>query len=409
MRVLSLFVIAELSSAQSVLDLGSSFPSLTKLSALISASPMLTALLNGATDFTFLGPTNEALSKWLQGNHSQDFVDATLSYHLLAGSHPTVLLNNEASFIPTALKNPSYDNVTGGQRVEASKAGNVVFLSGSKTISTVVSGDNLVIQGGTVHIIDTVLQIPSNVLTAMTQAGLSYAVGIFSLGLRYAQHNSTISDATINGSDLTYFVPNSPKALSTVSNTSITTQMQLGQLTAYHFIVGSVLYSSFLRNGTVLTTFAGLPVVVRVLEDGTKYINSAKIIASDYLISSGVMHVIDDILIPSNTTGPVVTSTTTSVSTPSSTETTSNPSATASQKLSAAACAGIGVGVGITLLSLVALGIILYIKRKRQALRSQGNRFDEQHNGPFELKTNDREFITPQLETREQAVELLAT
>ncbi|KAH8666000.1 hypothetical protein BGZ60DRAFT_432167 [Tricladium varicosporioides] len=278
MRILSLFSIVGLSSAQSILDLGSSFPSLTKLSALIGSSPLLSALLTGTKDSTFLAPSNEALTKWLQGNHSQDFIDATLSYHLLTGNHPTILLNNEASFISTALKNPSYENVTGGQRVQASKTEN----------------DNLVIQGGVVHIIDTVLQIPLNVLTAMAQAGLSYAVGIFSLGLQYAQPNSTISNATINGSDLTYFVPNSPKALFTVSNTTITTQIQLGQLTAYHFVVGSVLYSSSLKNGTVLTTFAGLPVIVRVLEDGTKYINSAKIIASDYLIASGVMHVIDD-------------------------------------------------------------------------------------------------------------------
>jgi len=128
------------SAAQTILDFSLKTPSLSKLASLIGASPQLSSLLSPAYNFTFLAPTNDAISTWLVGNQSQSWIEATLAYHLLSGSHPTALLSKTPEFVPSALSNISFANVTGGQRIEASRPAKIIFQSGNKTSSTLVSG-----------------------------------------------------------------------------------------------------------------------------------------------------------------------------------------------------------------------------------------------------------------------------
>jgi len=144
-----------------------------------------------------------------------------------------------------------------------------------------------------VHIIDSVLQIPSDILKTVTDAGLSYAIAIFNREYFWSGYNPSFFNTVTVATDMTWFVPNSAAALDDIINASPATQEQFTALASYHCIVGSVLYSSSFKNGTKLTMFSGLPAIVRILDDGTTYINSAKVIASDYLINNGVMHIID--------------------------------------------------------------------------------------------------------------------
>jgi uncharacterized surface protein with fasciclin (FAS1) repeats len=82
-------------------------------------------------------------------------------------------------------------------------------------------------------------------------------------------------------------------ALASTLNASLETQQNFGDLLGYHILSGTVAFSTSLTNGSQFTTLSGLPIVVTVLDDGTIYINSAKVLSSDYLISNGVIHVID--------------------------------------------------------------------------------------------------------------------
>jgi hypothetical protein len=62
-----------------------------------------------------------------------------LEYHVLNGTYLADAVTNTSLFIPTALTNISYANVTGGQRVEAILVrNNVTFLSGLLQNSSVV-------------------------------------------------------------------------------------------------------------------------------------------------------------------------------------------------------------------------------------------------------------------------------
>jgi hypothetical protein len=67
-------------------------------------------------------------------------VTALLTYHVLNGTYPASVFTNTSMFIPTALMNASYANVTGGQVVEAKAMNNsVVFTSGLLSTSMVTT------------------------------------------------------------------------------------------------------------------------------------------------------------------------------------------------------------------------------------------------------------------------------
>ena len=91
-----------------------------------------------------LAPSDEAFAKYWNSNkaasNDTDHLEAVLTYHLLQGIHADVFLDVPPQFIPTLLRNSSYTNVTGGQRVEAvSSAGHIIFYTAAKAASNLVT------------------------------------------------------------------------------------------------------------------------------------------------------------------------------------------------------------------------------------------------------------------------------
>lgn len=58
------------------------------------------------------------------------------------------------------------------------------------------------------------------------------------------------------------------------------------------FLKGAVGYSSGLKNGTKLPTVNGAEVTITI-NNGNVFVNGAKVIIPDVLVSNGVVHVID--------------------------------------------------------------------------------------------------------------------
>ena len=128
----------------SIIPTLAAYPDLSQLFSFINGSTNLYNLLNGAENFTFLAPTNDAITQWIttQENNSTpsaDVIEATLSYHLLNGSWPTVNFKTRPQFVVSDLTDVSYSNVTGGQRVELQSGpnGNPEFLSDNRTLTTI--------------------------------------------------------------------------------------------------------------------------------------------------------------------------------------------------------------------------------------------------------------------------------
>jgi len=191
------------------------------------------------------------------------------------------------------LTNSSYVNVTGGQVVEAISAhGNVSVISGLLQNSTVVEA-NLNFTGGTIHVINKVLTIPTNVSTALIDAKLTDAWG--------ALNATSLLGAVDALKNVTIFAPNNSAFENIASLFQNASTSDLTKVLKYHVVNGSKpLYSTSLSN-TTLGTLAGANLTVTI-SNGSVFVNNAKVVVPDLLVAGGVVHIIDEVLNPANTT-----------------------------------------------------------------------------------------------------------
>jgi len=189
------------------------------------------------------------------------------------------------------LTNATYANVTGGQRVQALLAhNNVTLISGLEQNSTVVTA-NLNFTGGTIHVINKVLTVPTNVSTALVDGGLTAAYGAL---------NATNLLNTVDGlKDITIFAPNNSGFANIASALSNASTAALISTLEYHIVNGtSPLYSTDLSN-TTLKSLQGTDLTISI-QNGSVFVNNAKVILPDFLVAGGVVHVIDQVLNPAN-------------------------------------------------------------------------------------------------------------
>ncbi|KAI1390497.1 FAS1 domain-containing protein [Hypoxylon trugodes] len=291
--------LASLASAQtpSLTDaLGSQNSTLSSLNALLASNSDLAKSLSNLRNVTILAPSNNAFSALASDNATtslltnSEYLTALFNYHILNGTYHNYTFGNESQFIPTLLTNTTYTNVTGGQVVEARlDNNNVTFFTALKENATIIT-PNVNFTGGTIHVIDSFLNIPQNISDTFSNANLTAAEG--------AINTANLTDSVANTHDITIFAPNNDAFNAIGSIVSNLTSDQLTSIVGYHVINGSVNYSTDLQN-TTFTAVNGQNITITVL-NGTVYANSAKITVPDILLENGVAHVIDEVLNPDN-------------------------------------------------------------------------------------------------------------
>jgi uncharacterized surface protein with fasciclin (FAS1) repeats len=142
---------------------------------------------------------------------------------------------------------------------------------------------NIKFTGGVIHIIDTVLTLP------ISDAATAVAAGLTSLAGALTTANLV---STVNGlKDVTIFAPSNAAFEAIGSAVGSLTTDQLTSILTYHVVVGTVGYSTTLTNTTLKTVNGGS--VTITVEDGSIFVNSARVIIPDVLVANGVVHVID--------------------------------------------------------------------------------------------------------------------
>ncbi|KAI1099334.1 FAS1 domain-containing protein [Jackrogersella minutella] len=277
--------------------LGSQNSTLSSLNAILESNPQLATSFNNLKNVTILAPSNDALNALVKDNDTatalanSGYLQALLSYHVLNGTYHNTSFSNESVFIHTTLTNSTYTNVTDGQVVEARlNDNNVTFFSALKQNASIIT-PNVNFTGGTIHIIDSLLSLPLNVTDTLSNSNLTAAEG--------AINTANLTDSIIDVHNVTIFAPNNDAFDAIGSIVSNLTSDQLISIVGYHVINGSINYSTDLKNST-LTTANGVNITITV-ENGTIYANSAKVTVPDILLSNGVVHVIDQVLNPNNT------------------------------------------------------------------------------------------------------------
>jgi uncharacterized surface protein with fasciclin (FAS1) repeats len=153
---------------------------------------------------------------------------------------------------------------------------------------------DIICTGGIVHIVNQVLDIPVPTVQEVTLAHFQYLISILNNGGYLSTADAGYVNQVLDAPDVTYFLPNSAEALANATklaaNSSATEQQAIFE---YHIVPNFVGYSPRLTDGLSLTTMQGSNVTIHV-QDGDTYVNSAKIISSDYLVANGVVHVIEE-------------------------------------------------------------------------------------------------------------------
>jgi uncharacterized surface protein with fasciclin (FAS1) repeats len=293
-KTLALAALASSAAAQSLTEALSSQPSLSNLTTYLGLFPDLVSTLSAASNITLLAPNNDAFTAILSTGevsiNDTALIQALFSYHVLQGTHTNFTTIPE--FIPTLLTQPAFTNVTGGQVVEAVRKHNTTyFYSALRQKSTAVN-KTIKFTGGAIHIIDTFLTLPQNISTTAVAANLTAVVG--------ALHAADLATTLDSLTDVTVFAPSNAAFQAIGSALAGLSTKDLTSILEYHVINGTVAYSTTLTNMTI-PTLQGGNVTIEVV-DGAVFVNSARVIIPDVLVANGVVHVIDAVLNPNNTT-----------------------------------------------------------------------------------------------------------
>lgn len=141
---------------------------------------------------------------------------------------------------------------------------------------------------------DQVLAFPPEVPVLLTQANLKFFISMLQSGGFLTTTSAGLADEVRLKADVTAFTPNTVEALAAFNAVKAKnpTKAQLAALFNYHIVQNFVGYSTVLQDGMQLQSLNGQNLTI-TKRGNTTFVNGARIITSDYLISNGVVHVID--------------------------------------------------------------------------------------------------------------------
>ncbi|EFQ94139.1 hypothetical protein CFE70_004908 [Pyrenophora teres f. teres 0-1] len=297
-------------------DLGALLASQDDLSTLLELFGLLDGLaetLSVASNITIFAPTNQAFAniprdipegEAVEYRNNTVAIGALLANHVFKGVYPAEVITDIPTFAQTLLDSSYVDyrqpfsNFTGGAYNGLVKNGeDVCVLSGEQSISTVTEAD-IKLGGITIHKVDTVLSFGAPFQLFTYRAGYLAMNGALEAANLAIDFGLSGPDAVgLNISDFTIFVPTDEAFEAIGSVVDAADQKTLQEVLKYHIIPNNVIFSPSLGNVTV-KSLQGEDLVFTVLDDGSAWVNGAKIVFANSILFNGVAHVIDSVLSP---------------------------------------------------------------------------------------------------------------
>ncbi|KAG7419570.1 hypothetical protein LZL87_008516 [Fusarium oxysporum] len=317
MRFLNLAALASAVVAQSDLaSILSSQSDLSTLAELLALVPDIAETLASASNITIFAPTNDAFAsvprdipegEAISQRNDTIAIGALLSNHVFKGYYPAKVATDIPVFVQSLLDSSfvnyrqPFGNFTGGQYNGIVKDGDdVVVISGEETLSYVTEADIKVGDSVIIHKVDKPLSFgPPLQLFTRRDNLLNFNAALNAADLPYNFGNLDRDSSTlVNISDFTVFIPNDPafEAIGSVLEGADLKTLQ--EVLKYH-IVDDVLFSTDLANVSI-PSLQGADLTFTVAEDGSAWVNGAKILFTNVLLFNGVAHVIDGVLNPSD-------------------------------------------------------------------------------------------------------------
>ncbi|GAW07519.1 Fasciclin-domain-containing protein [Lentinula edodes] len=309
------FAVNTISEAFDSLGLTSFASAATALNDSSEGQALLSMVLSGG-NYSILAPNNDAFSDASALTSDSTLLLDTLAYHILRGSFSP---SNSSSLNLTSATSPNHtigrsmlnDSTYVTLEGNASQVvawtienGAITFLNQATNVS-VVNSTRINGTGLAVYVLNGILSIPPSMSSVLTNSTNTTSIaGLLNSTMIPSANgtNDTIGNILDAQRGITLFAP-SNSAFSAVSSTLPVLE---GNLTAFttvlqnHIINGSTLYSSEIVNGSSMTSAAGEPLTFSTNSSGT-YVTSgsttARIISTDMLCMNGVVHVIDNVFL----------------------------------------------------------------------------------------------------------------
>jgi len=271
-------------SSNTVYDIVSNSADHTTLLAAVDACS-LDATLSGPGPFTLFAPTDAA-------------------FNLLPAGTVAALLNDIPQLTDILLHHVVGDSVMSGMlsnnQIVTTLLGTDVTVtinsSGVYIDNAMVSVADIVADNGVVHVIDAVLLPSSNTVYDIVSNSADHTTLL-------AAVDACSLDATLSGpGPFTLFAPTDAAFNLLPAGTVAALLNDIPQLTdiLLHHVVGDSVMSGMLSNNQIVTTLLGTDVTVTINSSGV-YIDNAMVSVADIVADNGVVHVIDAVLLPNQT------------------------------------------------------------------------------------------------------------
>jgi transforming growth factor-beta-induced protein len=283
-------------AAQTVVDLAVATPDLSTLVTALAAANLVDTL-SGRGPWTVFAPTNEAFAllppadlEFLLDPENIDKLVSVLTYHVKTDRLRAEDLQNGQQ-----LETVQGDDV-GVTILERSGR---VFIGDGEVTTADIGATN-----GIVHIIDRVLLPPGGggerpSASIVQLAGTTPELFVLATALRAADLEGTLS----GGGPFTVFAPTNDAFRALPEGTlefllEPENKDDLIDVLTYHVASGEARAAS-LCNGQRVPTLEGEDVTVTIL-GGRVFINDSQVEVADVLASNGVVHIIDEVLLPAD-------------------------------------------------------------------------------------------------------------
>jgi len=249
--------------------------------------------LNGG-DFTIFAPTDAAFAKLpadlvTKVTSDNALLTKVLTYHVVSGVVRSSAAMNELVV-----------NTVNGAGARFN-----IYPNMGKTVVTiqgnVISSFDMMASNGVVHVVDSVMMAPDGDIVTDVAKSKDHTM------LLSLVKKAGLATA-LQGQNLTLFAP-TDAAFAKLDNATVNAVMTdnalLTNVLMYHVVPATVYSAGVYDNEVGPTLLAGKNVTVRVDAMGVM-INNAMVTMADIGTTNGVIHVIDQVLIPPTNPGPIV-------------------------------------------------------------------------------------------------------
>ena len=295
---------AAMLSNRTIVDNASAAPNLTTLVAAVKAADLVTTL-SGTGPFTVFAPTNDAFAKLPAGTvetlvkpENKATLTKILTYHVVSGKYTA-----------TDLKDGMMLTTVQGEKLMVTKKDGKTMVGGV-TISTA----DVMQSNGVVHVIDSILTPPSNMVSTVggsmmygNKDIIDNVVNAPNLATLVAAVKAAGLVETLKGAGpFTVFGPDNDAfaklPAGTVENLiKPENKAALTKILTYHVVSGRYVAADF-KDGMMLKTVQGQNLTVKVSAGKVMLMDSkgglSTVTQADVMQSNGVAHVVDTVLMP---------------------------------------------------------------------------------------------------------------